>query len=213
MQAAEKTKESKKARILRAAEELLHEAGYEALSARAVAERAGVNKALVFYHWGSTSALFEHVLVRYYERHKASLEEAFEEPGTPRERMHRVLDEYLDFMESEQAYARIVQQQVSSQGEHAPLVRAHLSSVLDITKRMMAGITPDKGPLSARHFHLSLSAMVINYFTYSPMLVAEGSDFDPLSAEALAERRSHVHWVVDTWLDALERPSRSPAIS
>jgi len=68
---------SKKDLILHAAEQLLHEAGYEALSARAVAERAGVNKALVFYHWGSTSALFEAVLVRYYERHKASLEDAF----------------------------------------------------------------------------------------------------------------------------------------
>ena len=203
MQATETTQKSKKDLILEAAEQLLGEAGYEALSARAVAERAGVNKALVFYHWGSTSALFEAVLVRYYERHKASLEDAFDQPGTPRERMHRVVDDYLDFMESEQTYARIVQQQVSSGGEHVPLVRAHLSSVLEITKRMMKGVTPEKGPLSARHFHLSLSALVINYFTYSPMLVPEGSDYDPFTDEALAERRSHVHWVVDTWLDAL----------
>lgn len=205
MQAAKTTKKTKKDLILEAAEALLHEEGYEALSARAVAERAGVNKALVFYHWGSTTALFEAVLVRYYERHKAALEDAYAQPGTTRERMHRVVDDFLDFMESERAYARIVQQQVSSGGEHVPLVRAHLSSVLDITTRMLEGVTPTKGPLSARHFHLSLSALVINYFTYSPMLVPEGSTYDPFTEEALAERRSHVHWVVDTWMDALEK--------
>jgi AcrR family transcriptional regulator len=191
--------------LLDAAEALLEEAGVEALSARTVAERAGVNKGLVFYYWGSTHGLFEQVLERYYERHKASLEAAFDAEGSLRERVHHVMDEYLDFMEENGTYARVVQQQVASRGPHLSLVEKHLTEVLGLTARMLADVTPSDGPLSARHFHLSISAVVINYFTYGPVLRAAFPGGDPLAAAALAERRAHVHWVVDAWLDGLER--------
>ncbi len=189
--------------LLDAAEALLSESGVEALSARAVAARAGVAKGLVFYYWGSTTGLFEQVLERYYARHKAALAEAFEDDRPLRERLHRVIDAYLDFMEHNGTYARIVQQQVASGGTHLPLVRRHLSEVLAMTTRMLEGVTPATGPRSAAHFHLSLSAIVINYFTYGPVLAHAFAGGDPLGEEGLAERRAHVHWVVDAFLDAL----------
>lgn len=190
--------------ILEAAAELLVEEGYAGLSARAVAERAGVKKALVFYYWGSTSQLFEAVLEQYYDAHKQSLAEAFQRPGSARERFHHVLDVYLDFMESSDAYARIVQQQVASRGEHLPLVERHLREVLAMTTEALAPIV-GTGPLAPRHFHLSLSAIVLNYFTYAPVLGPDAQGREPMSAAALAERRAHVHWVVDAWLDALAK--------
>ncbi|MBO6938445.1 MAG: TetR/AcrR family transcriptional regulator [Deltaproteobacteria bacterium] len=186
--------------LLDAAEELLEELGMEALTARAVAERAGVAKGLVFYYFGSTHELFERVLERYYARHKASLAEAFAGEGDHRERLHRVVDEYLDFMEENVTYARIVQHQIASEGPHLPLVRRHLREVLELTREMLRGITPSRGPRSAEHFHVSLSAVVINYFTYGPVLLD-----DALEDRPLGERRAHVHWVVDSWLDGLER--------
>ncbi len=190
--------------ILEAAEAILVEEGYEALSARAVAERAGVNKALVFYYWGSTAELFERVLERYYARHKDALREAFGQDGSLEERLHRGLDGYLDFMEANQAYARLVQQQVSTGGPHLALVQRHLGELLGATSELLAALTPQGGPLSAKHFHLSLSAAVINYFTYAPVLGEEHWGRDPMSAEALAERRAHLHWMVDAWLRALD---------
>lgn len=190
--------------LLDAAEALLAEGGVEALSARAVASRAGVAKGLVFYYWGSTTGLFEQVLERYYARHKRALADAFEREGSLRQRLHHVVDAYLDFMEANGAYARIVQQQVASAGPHLPLVRRHLSEVLQMTTRMLAGVTPDAGPLSAAQFHLSLSAIVINYFTYGPVLSDALPGGDALGEEALHERRAHVHWVVDAFLDRLE---------
>ncbi|MAQ13970.1 MAG: hypothetical protein CMN30_04140 [Sandaracinus sp.] len=186
--------------ILDAAEEMLEAEGVEALSARAIAQRAGVAKGLVFYYFGSTQELFERVLERYYERHKASLERAFASEGDTRGRLHRVVDEYLDFMEENVTYARIVQQQIASAGPHMGLVTRHLRQVLAMTRTMLVGITPSRGPRSAEHFHISLSAVVINYFTYGPVLLGE----DALDRRALDERRAHVHWVVDTWLDGLE---------
>lgn len=186
--------------LLDAAEGLLEEGGVQALSARSVAERAGVNKGLVFYYWGSTTGLFEQVLTRYYERHKASLAEAFSRDGSLRERFHHVVDVYLDFMDDNDAYARIVQQQIASGGAHLPLVKKHLQEVLSMTTGMLAPLTPETGPTSAKHFHVSLSAVVINWVTYGPVLLGDVAN----STAMRAERRQHVHWVVDAWLDRLE---------
>jgi len=180
-------------RILDAAEELMLEDG--GASASAVAKRAGVNKALVFYYFGSTHALFAQVLERYYARHKATLAEAVQE-GTLEERLHRVVDALFDSMGESPAYPRLVQQQVAGRGEHFELVKAHLSDVLSWTEEMLGGLLPDEGPTAVHHFHLSLAAVVINFFTYGPV-------FDLDVGALLDERRAHVHWLVDAWLLAL----------
>lgn len=174
-----------------------------ALSARAIAERAGVRKALVFYYWPSTDALFEEVLGRYYRRHADAIAEAFATEGDVRTRLHRMIDAYLAFMEQHHAYSRIVQEQIATSGPHVELVRGHLIEVLSITTRALEGVLPKTGPLALRHFHLSLSALVINYFTYGPVLGRAWWGKDPLGPRGLEERREHVHWVVDAWLTAL----------
>ncbi len=199
--------------LLHAAEEILLDEGPTALSARAIASRAKVNKGLLFYYWGSTDTLFAEVLERYYERHKLALAEAFSGGGELTDRMRDVIDAYLDFMESNLAYARIVQQQVSANGPHAALVKKHLGQVLALTTNLLAPITEPSGPLSARHFHLSLSAAVVNYFTYAQVLGAEHWGTDPFSAPALAERREHIHWIVKAWLSALQAERRGPSDS
>jgi AcrR family transcriptional regulator len=188
--------------LLEAAEAILAESGYDGLSARAVADRAGVNKGLVFYYWKNTAGLFEEVLSRYYERHKEVLSTTSTSTDM-RARTHELIDVYLDFMENNVTYARIVQQQVSSGGAHLPLVKRHLTEVLSIATEAFGDRAEMTGHLAPRHFQLTLSAAVINYFTYAPILGKDFWDSDPMSAPALAERRAHIHWIVDAWLDAL----------
>lgn len=209
----EKPKESNKVRaqqILEAAEAVLTEQGYEGLTAKAVAKRAGVNKALVFYYWGSTAELFDRVLERYYARHRQALEEAFSAEGSLDERIHHIIDTYLDHMETNRSYVRLVQQQVAGRGPHLPTVQRHLTAIMQRSMQLLTAIAPQEGPASARHLHLSLSAMVVNYFTYAPALGEAWGPDDPLSPAELSERRAHVHWVADAWLDRLSSRPRDP---
>lgn len=66
----------------------------------------------------------------------------------------------------------------------------------------LAPLTPTTGPLAARHFFVTFAGMVTNYVTYAPFLAPLWPG-DPLSPAALAERRHHVQWMVDTILAAL----------
>lgn len=187
--------------LLDAADQVLAEEGLAGVTARTVAARAGVNKALVFYHFKSKAGLLEAVLHRYYEAHLDALSHAFEDDGSPiGVRLHRMVDAYFDFIAANQRYPRVVQQQVS--GGDPALVQANLRPMLAWFEGVLAELTPATGHLAARHFFITFSAMVINYFTYGPV-VSQAWGFDPLSSGGVAERRAHVHWMVDAVLAGL----------
>ena len=195
---------SRAERILEAADELFSERGFDAVSANEVARRAGVNKALIFYYFGSKEGLFERVIGPYYEAHREALEQAFDGSGEVSERMHRTIDAYLDFIDRHRRYARLVQGQIAaSTGERLAPVRRSLEPLFAWTQEALAEVAPAEGHRAARHLYVTFSGAVINYFTYAPVLEKVWGG-DPLSVEAVAERRAHLHWLVDVLLADLE---------
>lgn len=188
--------------ILEAADELFGERGFDAVSIRDVTERAGVQKALVFYYFRSKEGLFQQVLDRYYAAHRAALEAAAAVDRPPRERLHGVVDAYLDFINRNRRYPRLVQREVASLDGRLDLIQHSLASLFRWTEAALSEIAPQQGPLAARHFFVTFSGAVINLFTYGPALAPVWGS-DPLSDAGIAERRAHLHWLVDTVLDRL----------
>ena len=191
-------------RILDAADTLFGEVGYDGVSVRDVAERADVNKASVFYYYNSKAELFEKVLDRYYKHQHAALEEAFEQTEGPvRDRIHRVMDAYLDFVIENHRYPRLVQNILTSDSEKISFIRRSLTPMFDWVKKNFEPVTPQEGPLAARHFFVTISGAVLTYFTYQAGLEEEWGE-EMMSEEALEERRDHLHWMIDVFFDALE---------
>jgi len=187
--------------ILTAADALFAERGFDGVSMRDVAERAGVKKALVFYHHQNKERLFDQVLERYYAAHAQALRSAFQVEGSPQDRFHHVIDRYLDFIEANQRYAKLVQREVC--GAHPQRVQRGLEPLMSWVESALSEVAPSQGPLAARHLFVTLSGAVINYFTYAAALSpAWGSD--PLSEHAIRERRAHLHWLVDCLLTGLQ---------
>ena len=194
-------------RILAAADELFSERGFDAVSVNDVAVLASVNKALVFYYFGSKEGLFAQVIEPYYEAHREALESAFAGSGDVSERLHRTLDAYLDFIDGHRRYARLVQGQIAaSTGERLDPERRSLEPLFAWTQDALAEVAPAEGPRAARHLYVTFSGAVINYFTYAPVLAAVWGT-DPLSVEAVAERREHLHWLVEAVLGSLRSPA------
>ena len=187
---------STEARILEAAEELFCSAGYAGVSARDVAERADVNKALVFYHYGSMRGLFEAVLERYYDAHQKGLADALAGGGNVRERMHRLVDAYLDFMSTHARYATLVQTQLSNPETHA-LVEKSYEPLYRFIEAALLEVAPREGRAAARQLFVTFSGAVINWCTYAPLL-SRVLGSDTLKPPLLEERRAHVRWLVDS---------------
>lgn len=203
---SESKRKEKAERILAAADELFGEQGYDAVSVRDVARAAGVNKPLVFYYFGSKEELFALVLTRYYEAHKAALEHALAPSEDDRDelddRLTRLVDTYFDFMADNRRFARLVQQQIAGPGTHLELIQENLSELEGWTERALEGIAPTSGPLAARHFFVTFSGAMINYFTYAAALRPVWGG-DPLADDAMDERRAHLHWLVSVVVAAL----------
>lgn len=194
-------------RILDAAERLFAERGFDGVSARDIAEAARVNKALVFYHHGSKAELFDRVLERYYEAHARVLAEGADARGPLADRLHRLVDTYLDFMEEHGGYARLVQMELATTSERLPRIRRGVQQLHDTLARLLEGVTPETGPLSSRHFFVTFAGLVNTYFLMAPALEPVlGSD--PMRVAAKRERREHVHWILDAILERLQKEGR-----
>jgi len=187
--------------ILEVAKRLFARRGFDGVSIRDVATEAGVNKALVFYYFQTKATLLDEVLEGYYRDHVAALEGPLHAEGSPSERLHRVIDGYLDFMAGHYAYARIVQQEIA-RGGNMKRIRQSLGDLLLFTETTLQDLVPKAGPQAARHLFITVSGLVNQYYAFAPAL-GERWGTDPLSAGDLAERRAHVHWVVDAVLEKL----------
>lgn len=189
-----------KEKILEAADELFCTKGFAGVSVSDIAKRAGVKKASVFYHYGSKPELFELILERYYQAHARALPDPAETDAGVPERLHKLIDAYLDFIEDHHRYVRLVQLEIASGSERMPHIQKGLRLLYERVGDIIADVVPDVE--TARHLFISFSGIVNTYYVYAPVLGPMWGD-DPLSASARRARREHVHWITDALLDKL----------
>ncbi len=190
-----------KERILAAAEELFIEHGYDGVSINDVARKANSAKGLIFYYFTNKQDLFDTVIDSYYAEHTRAIVQGFSGGGaSTRERIHSVIDAYIDVLEANPGYPRLVQREVCSSSRGLTKTVQHMEPVYRWGLQIFGEKLPEKGPLSAEHFFISIFGMIINYFTYTPLLDNLMAD-DPMSEGKLAERRQHIHELTDAIID------------
>ncbi|MFA5890518.1 MAG: TetR/AcrR family transcriptional regulator [Actinomycetota bacterium] len=191
--------------ILDAADLLFGRLGFEGATTREIAEASGANKALIHYHFGGKEGLLDGVLDRYYARLTSALVAALHGEGDVRERMHRLVDAYIDFLGENPNFFRIVQREAAG-GPRMDRIVARMGSILGLGLPAIREAFPvtASGPLAAEHLAVSFYGAIITYFSYAKVL--EGLlGQDPLSERSILERKRHIRWMLDTTLDALER--------
>ncbi|MDH5492865.1 MAG: TetR/AcrR family transcriptional regulator [Myxococcales bacterium] len=139
--------------LLEAAESCFSEAGYAGTSLRQIADRAGVSKSLLHYHFQSKEQLFLEVLVRIYNRLGARVREALGSEGAPAERVLYALDTLFEVLRDSpdiQVQAKVWASSLSNEAlrEHAERLREHLHQLLVRTMRAVLGGAAEALPLS-----------------------------------------------------------------
>jgi len=193
--------------LLEAAEALFIERGFDGVSINDVARRAAARKSLVFYYFRNKQDLFDSVLDRYYTAQAGALVPALNSEGNLRDRIHQGIDAYLGFVEKNPGYPRLIQREICSGSRNLEKILQYTKPLTLWGRQVFGDLLPEDGPRSLRHLFLSVFGMIINYYTYSAAL-GPLWNADPMAPAALAQRREHVHLVVDTLLDRfLERDS------
>ncbi|HHH30132.1 MAG TPA: TetR/AcrR family transcriptional regulator [Polyangiaceae bacterium] len=197
--------EGRAGRILAAAAALMSERGLDGTSVQAIADRADVNKALVFYYFGNKTKLFAKIFEHYLEGLHAALERSLAEdesgPRSALDKLHAVVDAYSDYIEDHPSYPRLVQRELANaQGRHDLLTR-HNARNYELVRSALGELTDDAGPAAAHQLFASVVGMILYYHLAAPVMLPVVDD--PASPEAREERRAHIHWAVDALVAAL----------
>jgi len=152
--------EATRAALVEAAIELFGHQGYHATSNRSLAEAAGVNAALIGYHfggkWGLYLAAFEHIAGRMRQRLgpvaesiRADLERLGDEdgeadPAAARKRLlpllHRLLDGFVAMLTAEESapWARLIVREQQDPSEALDILyRGMLGRMLELATRLI----------------------------------------------------------------------------
>jgi AcrR family transcriptional regulator len=98
MEAVYKTRDERVREILKAAEAMFLDKGYEGTSVRDIARRVGISSALVHRYFPNKATLFAYVCERLFEPVKTFIDTAREEQ-TALDALHRFMTDYLGFWE------------------------------------------------------------------------------------------------------------------
>ncbi len=191
-------------RILDAADQLFGEVGLDAAATRDIAERSGVNKALIHYHFSTKDDLLVAVLDRYYARLTVTLERALMGDAVARDRLVSVVEAYVDFLGANPGFFRIIQREIAG-GRHVDRIAARMLPLFRAAELLITETWPatKKGTLSAAALLVSFYGMVITHFAYSPV-VAQLTGNDPLSPERLRRHKKHLVRMLDMVIREIE---------
>src|SRR5713226_10207827 len=99
-------------RIVAAAERIFADRGLAGARTDEIARAARVNKALLYYYFGSKHKLYQFVLQHLFSQLKAAFEAAAISAPLPRKQLLGYVNGYFDFVASHPNYPRLVQREM-----------------------------------------------------------------------------------------------------
>ena len=190
--------ERSRAAILQAAVREFSREGVAGARTDAIARSAHVNKALLYYYFKDKDAIYDAVLDQVFGGLTVCIQEALSRDLPPREKLLAYAGAHFDYIAGNPLYPRIVQGEMMRAGRGSSphferivqqYFRPLFGKVAQVLKEGAAA--GDFRPVDPLHFIPSMIAVIVFYFSSSPVLrLMMGSD--PLSPERIAQRRAAV---------------------
>jgi len=129
----------RRARILDAASAVFAERGFEGARVDDIASRAGVNKAMLYYHVGDKTALYSAVLLRNFGRLRVALDEALASGGTARQRLEAVITAVTRMVQRHPDHPRMMLREIASGAASLePEVLAAMLELVGVVRGLIA---------------------------------------------------------------------------
>lgn len=196
-------------RILAAAAEVFASVGFTGARVDDIAERAGINKALIYYHVGDKERLYATVLTNTVDRALVSLREATANADTPSKKLECVLETFAEIGSSNPYLVPIMLREVASGGATLPdemLMR--MAGMFRVVQEVLAqGVAEGEfRPTDPLLTHVSLIGSMMFLVASQPIRARlakfAGVDTPPHTLRDLADHTANL------FLNGLEQPKR-----
>ena len=180
--------------ILDAAERIFGDEGLAGARTDAIAAAAGVNKALLYYYFGSKDGLYRAVLEGYLADFNRRALEVLSSEGSARSLLLRYINLHFDFIGAHRHHGPLFQRMLmADEKTWVRVAREHglprLKALLKVIERGMR--TGELRRMDSTHAAISLVALIVFYFSSAPVLRAV-SGIDAYAKANLARRKEEV---------------------
>jgi AcrR family transcriptional regulator len=186
-----------KKKILQAAAAEFEEKGYTGSRVDAIARRAGVNKALLYYHLGDKETLYSEVILSNLRRAEAALSEALDDLTDPGEKFRAVIRTVARMVSEAPYLPRLILTEAAFGGEHLPEpVLKGIARVFSLIRSVLeegqtSGNFRPTNPLLT-HFTIAGSIMFLSASAPLRRRLARLADPELQAADSPAEIADHV---------------------
>jgi len=180
--------------ILEAAERIFGDEGLAGARTDAIAAAAGVNKALLYYYFGSKDGLYRAVLEGYLADFNRQALEVLSSEGSARSLLLRYINLHFDFIGAHRHHGPLFQRMLmADQKSLARLARQYFlprsKALLEVIERGMR--SGELRRMDSTHAAISLLSLIVFYFSSAPVLRAV-SGMDAYAKANLARRKEEV---------------------
>lgn len=208
--------------LLEAGRRLFADHGYAGASVDAICREAGVNKAMVSYHFGGKAGLHAAILADLLDPVVARLSELAASPLDPEAKLRGYFHLMLELHRDRRRFPQMVLREVLAGGDHLDRsVRQRIAGIFDAVRRMIqegidAGVFRPVDPFLT---YLTLTGSLIFFFateTFRERMLEENramaaaGGIDPRAAHLPTEAPSPEAFVAQAeaiFLSALRRPT------
>ncbi len=187
--------EATRASILKNAERLFADIGFDKARLEDIAEAVGIRRASIVYYYRDKAEVYDAVLQGVFGDFRQRLDTAFKKPGTLHDRIEAAIAAWVDYIGERPTFARILLREVangpseagSAAGPHIvpfiPLVQSFIDDNADSMDELRK--------IDPAHVAATIAGATIFFVAGLPVLVGTAG-FDPLSSEHWAAHREEV---------------------
>lgn len=186
--------EGARSRILKAAEEVFAEKGYNGARVAEIADRAGMDKRLIFYYFDTKKGLYSHILEDFFQRAAPRFDDFLRHRKDLSSTIDLVpfLVNMTDFIQQNWNHVRILFREFLDGGLLLEdLMEDRVLPIVELWRAYYPRFFPHRkgSRREADHMLLTLSGMCLFYFLVVPLMERVWGE-DPLHPNRLTERKA-----------------------
>ncbi|MFH1311601.1 MAG: TetR family transcriptional regulator [Candidatus Eisenbacteria bacterium] len=199
--AVSKDLRSSKERILMAALDEFAELGLAGARVDSIAARAGINKAMIYYHFDSKEDLYDHILATHLEAAVTDLSQGIAESMELEDVLRTVARYHARGLRANDKASRIFLRELAAGGERIKSILPNLAGKEELRTMIVRLIEEGKQSgkyrdIDTRHTIISFVGMSMFYLIMAPMVnqiwgIEDDTEFTEQRIEAIVDLLMH----------------------